>query len=74
MALWLRRVQVAPSVIVGHLRGLGNQNAIWKYPVFKVITTFHPNDISNISIPNETPGIYLKCMFVAILDNTTYSI
>src|SRR3977135_3996023 len=36
MSLWLRRVRVAPSVIVGHLKGLGSQNAIWKYPAFKV--------------------------------------
>jgi len=73
MALWLRRVQVAPSVIVGHLRGLGARNAIWKYPAFKVITTFHASGISNISIANATPGIYPKCMFVAMLDNVTYN-
>jgi hypothetical protein len=73
MSLWLRRVQVAPGVIVGHLKGLGNQNAIWKYPAFKVINTFHSSGISNISIPDATPGIYPKCIFVAMLENNTYN-
>jgi len=73
MSLWLRRVRVAPSVIVGHLKGLGNQNAIWKYPAFKVISTFHASGISNISIPDATPGIYPKCIFVAMLENNTFN-
>jgi len=73
MSLWLRRVRVDPSVIVGHLRGLGSQNAIWKYPAFKVLTTFHVKGISNISIPSATPGIYPKCIFVGMLENDAFN-
>ena len=73
MSLWLRRVRVDPSVIVGHLRDLGSQNAIWKYPAFKVLTSFHAKGVSNLSIPSATPGIYPKCVFVAMLENATFN-
>src|SRR3981189_3595705 len=73
MSLWLRRVRVDPSVIVGRLRGLGSQNAIWKYPAFKVLTSFNTKGISNISIPSATPGIYPKCIFVAMVKNDAFN-
>src|SRR3977135_232 len=73
MALWLRRVQVSPSVIMGHLKGFQSQNAIWKYPAIKVITSHHAKDITNISIPNATPGLYPKCIFVAMVNASSYN-
>ena len=61
MALWLRRVRVSPSVMVGHMKGLGSQNALWKYPGVKVFTTFHSKGVTTISIPNQprasTPSV-----------------
>ena len=72
MTLWLRRVQVAPNVMYGHRVGLERQNAIWKYPSFKVITYFHNSGTDLISIPDCTPGIYPKCIFVGMLENSAY--
>jgi hypothetical protein len=71
-SIWLRRVQVAPSVIVGHLHGLSKQNAYWNYPAFKVMT-LHVNAATvEISQNNVCPGIYPKAIYLAMVRQDAY--
>jgi len=73
MHLWLRRVQVAPSVKVGHMTGLGRHNAIWKYTSFKMLTYFYAAGIDTLSIPDATPGVFPKCIFLAMVENDAFN-
>ena len=69
MSLWMRRVQVSPSVIVGHMQGLQKMNAVWKYPAIKICHSYHKAGITCINSTNVAPGIYPKCIFVGMVDN-----
>src|SRR5277367_6266280 len=73
LRLWMRKVQVSPSVIAGHHAGLARMNARWNYNSHKLFSYFHNAGIVNISIPNICPGIYPKLILAMLVSNKAYN-
>jgi len=73
MRMWVRKVQVAPSVLQGHMTGLSQMNAKWNYNAHKIYTSFHIKGVSNISIPDCCPGIYPKLILAGFVSTLAYN-
>jgi len=69
----LRQVQVSPSVISGHMTGLGRLNVRWNYNSHKIFTYFYAKDQKNISISDCCPGIYPKLILAMLIATKSYN-
>ena len=69
----MRKVQVAPSVIQGHMMGLSQMNAKWNYNGHKIYTYHHNRGISNISHSDCCPGIYPKLILAGFVNTDAYN-
>ena len=73
MRLWIRKVQVAPSVIAGHQAGLARMNARWNYNSHKIFTYFYNTGTNNIAITDSCPGIYPKLILAMMTSTAAYN-
>ena len=73
LRLWVRKVQVSPSVIAGHHAGLARMNARWNYNSHKLFSYFENAGIDNISIPNICPGVYPKLILAMLVSTKAYN-
>jgi hypothetical protein len=73
MWLYLRQVNVAPSVMLGHAQGLQRQNMIVPYNAHKIFTKMIGTGVlTDVSI-NFLEGIYPKLVIVGLVDHAAYS-
>src|SRR3981189_3237367 len=72
-ALWIRQVNVSPSVIVGHAQGLRRFNYVCPYNGHKIFTKLIKDGGSIEAIPNLFLGIYPKLIIVGLLDHDAYA-
>src|SRR5271167_3630077 len=73
MNLWTRKVQVSPSVLMGHQTGLTSMNARVNYNSHKIFTYFLEKAQSNYSNNDCCPGIYPKLILAMFVKTTSYN-
>ena len=71
--LWLRQVNVSPSVIVGHAQGLKNYNYVCPYNGHKIFTRLIKDGGSIETVTDLFRGIYPKLIVVGLVDHDAYS-
>src|SRR5271154_774175 len=70
--LCLRQVQVSPSVLMGHAKGLQSQNYILPYNGHKIYTKLiKPGGLVERTM-DVTAGVYPKCLIVGFVDHEAY--
>jgi len=73
MNLWMRKVQVSPSVLMGHQTGLTSMNARVNYNSHKIFTYFLEKAQSNYSNNDCCPGIYPKLILAMLVKTSSYN-
>src|SRR5277367_6448841 len=73
LRLWVRKVQVSPSVIAGHQVGLTRMNARWNYNSHKLFTNFVNSGINNIFISDCCPGVYPKLILAMMVSTRAFN-
>src|SRR5271167_1310199 len=71
--LWMRKVQVSPSVLMGHQTGLTSMNARINYNSHKIFTYFLEKGQLNYSNSDCCPGIYPKLILATFVKTTSYN-
>src|SRR5271163_3849193 len=71
--LWMRKVQVSPSVLMGHQTGLATMNARVNYNSHKLFTYFLEKAQSNYSNNDCCPGIYFKLILAMFVLTKSYN-
>src|SRR5271163_3484647 len=71
--LWMRKVQVSPSVLMGHQTGLTSMNARINYNSHKIFTYFLEKGQLNYSNSDCCPGIYPKLILAMFVKTASYN-
>ena len=71
--LYVRRIEVNPSVIEGHSVGLEKRNAVYQYLDPKLIVHTITKDSMETSRDNIFPHQMPKTLFIAMVDHEAYS-
>ena len=73
MVLYLRQVNVSPSVMLGHAKGLEKHNIIVPYNAHKIFTKLiKAGGVIDVTT-NFFNGVYPKCIIVGLVDHLAYS-
>ena len=72
MFLYLRRVAVSPSVLIGHAKGLQKHNFVLPYNGHKVFHTLIKAGGRQISAEDFLGGVFPKAVIVALVDHDAY--
>src|SRR6202021_1120278 len=73
MKLYVRQVNVSPSVMLGHRKGLESNNYIMPYIGHKVYTHLIKPGGVELHFGDLFQGVYPKCVIIGLVDHMAYS-
>jgi hypothetical protein len=71
-SLWLRQVNVSPSVVMGHAAGLSKQNSIYPYNGYNIFSHTLGAGTQTIGSVNLFQGIYPKLVILGLVDEDAF--
>jgi hypothetical protein len=72
MKLFIRQVQVSPSVVMGHIKGLANSNAVFKYNGHKLYTKLIKSGGMQDRTDDLCAGVHPKAIILGLVEHESY--